>query len=90
VDAFGVGIGDQGLGIGDLAVAIYVAGVAWGLMVIDARPAQKTALAILWPLGPIAFAVTITILLTASLIAFPAFGVAVLIAAGLVWWVWFL
>ena len=56
---------------------------------IDARPAQKIALALLWPLGPIAFAVTITILLAASLIAFPLWGVAVLIVAGLVWWVWF-
>ena len=56
---------------------------------IDARPVQKIALALLWPLGPIAFAVTITILLAASLIAFPLWGVAVLIVAGLAWWVWF-
>lgn len=59
-------------------------------MMIDARPAHKIALAILWPLGPIAFAVTITILLAASLIAFPLWGVAVVIVAGLVWWFWFL
>ena len=39
----------------------------------------------LWPLGPIAFAVTLTLLLGASLIAFPAFGVAVLILTGVVW-----
>jgi len=90
VDAFGAGIGDQGWGIGDLAVTIYVVGVAWGLMMIDARPAQKIALAILWPLGPIAFAVTITILLAASLIAFPVFGVAAVIAAAAAWWIWFL
>jgi hypothetical protein len=90
VDALGLGIGDRGFGLGDLAVTIYVVGVAWGLLLIDARPAQKLALAILWPLGPIAFAVTITILLAASLIAFPLWGVAVLIVAGLAWWVWFL
>jgi hypothetical protein len=89
VDAFGVGIGDQGFGIGDLVVTIYVVGVAWGLMVIDARPAQKIALAILWPLGPLAFAVTITLLLAASLIAFPVWGVTAVIAAGLVSWFWF-
>ena len=59
-------------------------------MVIDARPAHKMALAILWPLGPIAFAVTITILLAASLMAFPAFGVAVVIAAAAAWWIWIL
>jgi hypothetical protein len=79
-----------GFGIWDWGFAIYVAGVAWGLLVIDARSAQKIALAILWPLGPIAFAVTITLLLAASLIAFPLWGVAVLIVAGLAWWVWFL
>ena len=86
----GLGIGDQGLGIGDLGLLIYVVGVAWGLMLIDARPMTKIALAMLWPLGPIAFVVTITILLAASLIAFPLWGAAVVIVAGLVWWVWFL
>jgi hypothetical protein len=89
VDAFGAGIGDQAWGIGGLAVTVYVVGVAWGLMVIDARPPHKIALAILWPLGPIAFAVTVTILLAASLVAFPLWGFAVLIVAGLVSWVWF-
>jgi hypothetical protein len=59
-------------------------------MVIDARPMPKIALAMLWPLGPIAFAVTITILLAASLIAFPLWGAAVLIVVALVWSVWLL
>lgn len=56
---------------------------------IDARPMTKIALAVLWPLGPLAFAVTIAILLVASLIAFPMFGAAILIAAALSWWVFF-
>jgi len=77
--------GGPGFGAADLCLAIYVAGVVWGLMVIDARPAARIALALAWPLGPIAFAVTITVLLGASLIAFPAFGIAVLIAAGAAW-----
>jgi hypothetical protein len=85
VDAVGAGIGDQGLGSGELGLAIYVAGVLWGLLVIDAPPATKIALAILWPIGPLAFAVTVTILLAASLIAFPVFGVAVLLAAAAAW-----
>ena len=75
-----------GVGIWQLGLAIYVAGVAWGLLKVDAKPATKIALAILWPLGPIAFAVTITILLAASLIAFPLWGVAAVIAAGVAWW----
>ena len=75
----------MGLGIWDLGFALYVAGVVWGLLVIDARPMTKIGLAIFWPLGPIAFAVTITVLLAASLIAFPAVGIAALIAAVAAW-----
>jgi hypothetical protein len=55
---------------------------------IDARPAARVGLALLWPLGPLAFVVTVTILLAASLIAYPAFGVGVLIAVvvAVAWW----
>jgi hypothetical protein len=77
-----------GLGIRELGLVIYVAGVAWGLLMIDARPLPRIALAMLWPLGPIAFAVTITILLAASLIAFPLWGAAVVIVAVLAAWFW--
>lgn len=66
---------------------IYVAGVAWGLFVIDARFGVRIGLAVLWPLGPLAFLVTLTILLAASLIAFPMFGLAVAAIAGLVSWI---
>ena len=69
-----------------LSAVLYVAGVAWGLIMIDARPAARIGLALLWPLGPLAFVLTITILLAASLIAYPAFGAAVLAAAGAMWW----
>ena len=73
----------------NLCVAIYVAGVVWGLLKIDARPIARIGLAILWPLGPLAFIVTVAILLTASLVAFPVFGIAVVIAfVLLVWWAW--
>ena len=75
-------------GLAALGLAVYVAGVAWGLIMIDARPPARIGLALLWPLGPLAFVVTITILLAASLIAFPAFGVAVLLTvAAVAWWV---
>ena len=69
-----------------LSAVLYVAGVAWGLIMIDARPAARVGLALLWPLGPLAFVLTITILITASLIAYPAFGAAVLLTAAVVWW----
>ncbi|MBM3818608.1 MAG: hypothetical protein FJW14_06270 [Acidimicrobiia bacterium] len=66
---------------------IYVAGVVWGLLVIDARVGVRMGLAVLWPVGPAAFLVTLTILLAASLIAFPMFGLAVAAIAGLVSWI---
>jgi len=64
---------------------VYVAGVVSGLLVIDGSAGVRIGLALLWPLGPLAFVVTVTILLAASLIAFPAFGVTVTAAAVLLW-----
>ena len=52
----------------------------------DAAWPIRIALAVLWPLGPLAFVVTVAILLAASLIAFPAFGAALLVGGGLAWW----
>jgi hypothetical protein len=66
---------------------VYVAGVVWGLFVIDAHPGVRIGLAVLWPLGPAAFVVTLTLLLAASLVAFPMFGLAVAVVAGLVLWI---
>ena len=76
-----------GFGLWGLGWAVYVAGVAWGLLRIDARPAARVGLALLWPLGPLAFAFTIVVLLVASLVAYPAFGAAVLLTAAGAWWV---
>lgn len=58
-----------------------------GLAFIDARPAPRLALALLWPLGPLAFVATITLLLIAAIVAFPVFGAVVLavVVAVLVW-----
>ena len=67
-----------------LAAIVYGAGVVIGLLAIDARPAARLGLALLWPLGPAAFVVTLAVLLAASLIAFPIVGAAVL-AGALVW-----
>lgn len=70
----------------ELGALIYVAGVACGLLMSDARPLERFVLAVLWPLGPIAFVVTITILLGASAIAYPMVGVPILIALGIAAW----
>ena len=64
---------------------IYVAGVAWGLLVIDGGAGVRIGLALVWPLGPAAFVLTVGMLLAASVIAFPAFGVGVAAAAALLW-----
>ncbi len=82
-------MGSVGLGLWGLGWAVYIAGVVWGLLGIDARPAARVGLALLWPLGPLAFAVTIAVLLVASLVAYPAFGAAVLLTAAVAWWALF-
>lgn len=58
--------------------AVYLAGVVAGLLLSDARPLARIGLALLWPLGPLAFVLTVGILLAASVIAFPAVAAAVL------------
>ncbi len=75
-----------GLGLCELGTAVYVAGVVWGLLMIDAPILSKIGLAAVWPLGPLAFAATITILIAASLVAFPAVAVTALAAAAAAWW----
>jgi len=68
-----------------LALAIYAIGVAIGLMLTDARPLARASIALLWPLGVVAFVVTIAVLIVAAMLVFPAFGVAVLAAAAATW-----
>ena len=65
---------------------IYVLGVAAGLVFTDARPPARIALALAWPLGPLAFVTVVTGLLIAALYIFPVFGAVV--ATGVVagWW----
>ena len=67
------------------ALAIYVIGVIVGLLLTDARPPARVAIAVLWPLGVVAFVVVIAILFVAAMLVFPAFGAAVLAVAVLSW-----
>jgi hypothetical protein len=67
--------------------AIYGVGAVLALWRTDAGWPTRIALALLWPVGPVAFLITVAILIGASLIAFP--GVAGLIAAAVAaaaWW----
>ena len=67
--------------------AVYAAGAVVALWRTDAGWPTRIALALLWPIGPLAFLVTVAILVGASLIAFPliAGAVAAVAAAG-IWW----
>ncbi|HVG52921.1 MAG TPA: hypothetical protein VM846_00760 [Vicinamibacterales bacterium] len=67
--------------------AIYAVGVVIALWRIDAAWPTRVAVAALWPLGPLAFVVTVAILLAASLIAFPVVaGLTAAGVAGALWW----
>ena len=67
--------------------AIYAAGVLVALWRTDARWPTRVAVAILWPLGPLAFLFTVAILLAASLIAFPVMaGLIAAVGVGVAWW----
>jgi hypothetical protein len=67
-----------------VALAIYAAGVIVGLLLTDARWPARVGLALAWPLGPIAFLITSTILIVAAAIAFPLLG-AIAVAALIGW-----
>jgi hypothetical protein len=67
--------------------AAYAVGVLIALWRTDAGWPTRAAVAILWPLGPLAFVITVVILMAASLIAFPlTAGVIAVIGALTVWW----
>jgi hypothetical protein len=67
-------------------LGLYLVGVIVGLMATQGGPGTRLLLAVLWPLGPLAFLITVGGLLVVAAIAFPVFGV---ILAGIVaaaWW----
>ena len=69
-------------------LAVYLVGVVVGLMATQGGAGTRLLLAVLWPLGPLAFLITVAGLLIVAAIAFPVFGVvlAATVAAG--WWLW--
>ena len=52
-------------------LAIYLAGVVIGMAVMRDRWPARLGLALVWPLGPIAFLVVVAILLVAAAILWP-------------------
>lgn len=67
------------------ALLTYVAGAVLALWRTDAPWPTRAVLALLWPIGPLAFAVTVALLLAVSLFVFPAFGL--LVGAGIAGWI---
>ena len=66
---------------------IYAAGALVALWRTDAAWPTRIALALLWPIGPLAFLVTVVVLLGASLIAFPLVaGAIAAVGAAAMWW----
>lgn len=68
-----------------VALAIYAAGVLVGLWRTDAPWPSRMPIALLWPLGPLAFVATMTGLLALALVRAPVLG-AVALAAVAGWW----
>jgi hypothetical protein len=68
------------------ALWVYLAGLAAGLVATDGRLGTRLVLALLWPVGPLAFVLTVAGLLGASAIAFPLVGVVLGSMAALAWW----
>jgi hypothetical protein len=54
----------------DIALVVYLVGVAIGLWRADAAWPTRLLLAALWPIGPLAFVIVVAILLAAAPIAF--------------------
>ena len=67
-------------------LALYIGGVLVGLLGTDARPAARIGLALLWPVGILAFVATIAVLIVAAGIAFPVFGVVAAVVGTAAWW----
>ena len=64
---------------------IYVVGVLVGLVATQGGIATRLGLALLWPLGPLAFVITVAGLLVVAAIAFPVFGVMLAAAIAAAW-----
>jgi len=64
---------------------VYVVGVLVGLIATQGGVATRIGLALLWPLGPLAFVITVAGLLVVAAIAFPVFGLILAAAIGAAW-----
>jgi hypothetical protein len=68
------------------AGVVYLIGLVIGLVVTDAALPTKVLVAATWPLGLVAFVVTITGLLIVAMIAFPLVGVGIAACVAALLW----
>jgi hypothetical protein len=66
---------------------VYLVGVVVGVIATQGGPGTRLLLALLWPLGPLAFLITVTGLLVVAAIAFPVFGAILVAVIAVIWWV---
>ena len=66
-----------------IAAIIYSAGFVLAFIKTDAKLLAKFGLALAWPLGPLAFIVTLSILFVVLIVAFPLVGVAIIVTSAL-------
>jgi hypothetical protein len=52
-----------------MLAGVYAAGVVVGLFATDARPLTRIGLAVLWPIGPVAFVLTVSFLVVIAPVA---------------------
>ena len=69
-----------------VALGVYLVGALIALVKTDAGWGTRVLLAALWPVGPLAFALTVATLVAVGMIAFPAFGAVVVATAGAAWY----
>jgi hypothetical protein len=67
-------------------LGVYLIGVVVGVFATQGGPGTRLLLAVLWPLGPLAFVITVTGLLVVGAIVFPVFGVILAAIVAVVWW----
>ena len=67
-------------------LGVYLVGVVVGLIATQGGAGTRLLLAVLWPLGPLAFLITVTGLLVVAAIAFPMFGVILAAILAVTWW----
>ena len=69
-------------------LGVYLVGVLVGLMATQGGPGTRLLLGVLWPLGPLAFLITVTGLVVVAAIAFPVFGVILTATVAAGWFFW--